>query len=91
LAAGPNTVGFGCQGRPKKLPKGTTNVGSCCPAEPNSVGPDSTLQKGAGSSWASGPSILGSSCAATPIDIIFCIINIINFIIINIKILLFVL
>jgi len=53
-------------------------VGSSCPAGPNSIGFGSakpkTLQNGA-----------GFGCAAIPKDIIICIINILNFIINNIK------
>ena len=39
------------------------------------------------SRWAAGPKILGSGSATTPNDIIICILNILNFIIFNIKIL----
>jgi hypothetical protein len=38
-----------------------------------------------GSGWAAGPNILGSGCAGISKDIIICIINILNFISINIK------
>jgi hypothetical protein len=78
LAAGSNAIGSGCQARPKTLQKRANNVGSCCPAGPNSVG--SRLAR---------PKILqtgtGSGCAAIPKDIIIYIINILNFIIINFK------
>jgi len=53
-------------------------VGPSCPAGPNSIGSGSakpkTLQNGA-----------GFGCAAIPKNIIICIINILNFIINNIK------
>jgi len=90
-----------CQAKPKIFLKGTTSVGSCYPTEPNNVECHSTkpqtLQKDVGSScparptvlgfdWATGSNIFRYDCAAIYNDIIICIINILNFIIINIKI-----
>jgi hypothetical protein len=62
----PKVIGSRCQVKPKTLPKEANIVRSCW-ARPK------TLQKGAGSGY------------ATPKDIIIYIINILNFIIINSK------
>jgi hypothetical protein len=100
IVSGPNVVGSDLTTRPKTLLKETTGVGSCCLTEPNSVRSHSTrlktLQKGVrsgcparltvlGSNWAAEPNITGFDCASIPKNIIICIINILNFIIINIK------
>jgi hypothetical protein len=89
LATGPNAVGFGCQAKPKTLPKRANNVRSCYPAGPNSVGSrlarPKILQTGTGSGCPARPTDFGSSCAAIPKDIIIYILNILNFIIINFK------
>jgi hypothetical protein len=101
LATGPNIVGSGCQVRLKTLLKRAISVDSCCSAGLNSVGSrlarPKILQRGVGfgclarptdlgPGWAVGPNILGSGSATIPNDIIIYIKNILNFIIINIKI-----
>jgi len=83
-----------CQARPKPLPKRATSIESYCPVRPNSVEPHPknykkkfgfgcpTKPPDLGSGWAARPNILGFGCAPIPKDIIICIINILNFIII---------
>jgi len=64
LVARPNTIGYNYQTRPKTILKITTNIGSCCPTGPHSVGSRSTrpktLQKEVGFGYPARPTVLGS-------------------------------